>query len=83
MMSSSRSEDLLVGIIGLILLPLIANRVLQGAREGKLPLYRTYVRREEDRTKFAVLLVVHSLSFFLVAAISADLLFNFGLREAL
>jgi hypothetical protein len=82
-MTISRSEDLLVGIIGLILLPLIATRVIKGLREGRLPLYRTYVRREEDRAKFAMLLGVHSLSFVIVAAMAADLLFNLGLREAL
>ena len=82
-MTISPSEDLLVGIVGLILLPLIATRVIKGLREGRLPLYRTYVRREEDEAKFAMLLGVHSLSFFVVAAISADLLFNLGLREAL
>ena len=82
-MTTFRSEDLLVGIIGLILLPLIATRVIKGLREGRLPLYRTYVRREEDGAKFAMLLGVHSLSFVIVAAISADLLFNLGLREAL
>jgi len=80
---SSSSEDLLVGLIGLVLLPLIARRVLVGLRQGRLPLYRTSIRREEDRAKFAVLLGVHSLSFVIVAAISADLLFNLGLREAL
>jgi hypothetical protein len=82
-MITSRSEDLLVGIIGLILLPLIAKRVLKGLREGRLPLYRSYVRRDDDGAKFTFLLALHSLSFIVVAAISADLLFNLGLREAL
>jgi hypothetical protein len=82
-MTTFRSEDLLVGIIGLILLPLIATRLIKGLREGRLPLYRTYVRREEHRAKFAMLLGVHSLSFFIVAAITADLLLGLRLKDAL
>jgi hypothetical protein len=77
------TENLLVALMGLALLPLIATRVLKGLREGRLPLYRTYVRREDDGAKFTFLLALHSLSFIVVAAISADLLFNLGLREAL
>ncbi len=81
-MTISRSEDLLVGLIGLVLMPLIARRVVRGLREGRLPLYSTYVGREEG-ARFKALLVVHALSFLLVAAISADLLFGLGLRQAL
>ena len=82
-MTISPSEDLLVGLIGLVLLLLIARRVLRGLREGQLPLYRTYVRRSEGEAKFAALLGVHVLSFFAVGAIAADLLLNLGLRESL
>ena len=82
-MTTSRSEDLLVGLIGLVLLPLIANRVLRGLRDGRLPIYRTYLSREENGTKFAALLGLHLLSFVVVATIAADLLLNLGIREAL
>ena len=82
-MTTSRSEDLLVGLIGLVLLPLIANRVLRGLRDGRLPIYRTYLSRDEDRRKFAALLGLHLLSFVVVATIAADLLLNLGIREAL
>ena len=82
-MTISRSEDLLVALIGLVLLPLIANRVVKGLREGRLPVYRTYLRREEGEAKFMALLGVHVVSFLIVAGISADLLLNLGLREAL
>lgn len=77
------TEDLLVGIISLALLPPIGWRIVRGLRDGRLPLYRTYVTREESRARFGVLLVLHVLSFLLIAAISADLLFNLGLRNAL
>lgn len=76
-------SDLLVGLVGLGLLPLIALRIRRGLREGRLPVYRTYCLRAEEGAKFGFLLAVHALSFALVAAMSADLLFSLGLREAL
>ncbi len=82
-MTISRSEDLLVGLIALVLLPLIAKRVLRGLREGQLPVYRTYLRREENEGKFLAVLGLHIASFVIVAVISADLLLNLGIREAL
>ena len=82
-MTISRSEDLLVGLIGLVLLPLIGHRLLRGMREGRLPLYRTYLRREENVAKFNFVLGLHVLSLLLVGTIAADLLLNLGLRERL
>ena len=76
-------EDLLVGMIALALLPLIAWRVRRGLKEGRLPLYRTYVSRDEAGSKFGLLLGLHALSFVLVAVIAADLIFQLGLKEAL
>jgi hypothetical protein len=78
-----RSEDLLVGLIAAGLLPLIALRVRRGLKEGRLPLYRTYVGREESGSKFGLLLALHAASFVLVALIAADLIFQLGLTEAL
>ncbi len=78
-----RSEDLLVGLIAVALLPMIAWRIRRGLREGRLPLYRTYVERSEAGSKFNVLLGLHALSFVLVALIAADLIFQLGLKEAL
>jgi hypothetical protein len=78
-----RSEDLLVGAIALGLLPLIAFRIRRGLTEGRLPLYRTYVGRDEAGSKFGLLLGLHALSFVLVALIAADLIFQLGLKEAL
>jgi hypothetical protein len=76
-------EDLLVGLIAAALLPLIALRVRRGLKEGRLPLYRTYVGRGEAGSKFGLLLALHALSFVVVALIAADLLFQLGLKEAL
>ena len=77
------SEDLLVGVIGLILLPMIAVRIVRGLRTGRLPLYRTYTTREESAAKFNALLALHAVSFVLVAFITADLLLglDFGSEE--
>jgi hypothetical protein len=79
----AEGEDLLVGLIALALLPMIAWRVRRGLREGRLPLYRTYVSREEAGSKFGFLLALHAASFVLVAVIALDLLFQLGLKEAL
>jgi len=76
-------EDLFAGLIALALLPLIAWRIRRGLKEGRLPLYRTYVGRDEAGSKFGLLLALHALSFVLVAVIAADLLFQLGLKEAL
>lgn len=76
-------ENLLAGLIALALLPLIGLRIARGLRDGRLPLYRTYVARAESGTRFGAMLILHALSFLLIAAISADLLFNLGLRNAL
>ena len=78
-----RSEDLLVGLIGAALLPMIAWRIRRGLREGRLPLYRTSIGRDEAGSKFGLLLALHALSFIQVAVIAADLLFQLGLKEAL
>jgi hypothetical protein len=76
-------EDLLVGLVALALVPLIALRLYRGFSEGRLPVYRTYLRREENRSKFGVLLALHALSLVIVAGIAADLLFNLGLKDML
>jgi hypothetical protein len=78
-----RGEDLFVGLIGLALLPLIGWRIRRGLKEGRLPLYRTYLSRDEAGSRFGLLLGLHVLSFILVAVVAADLLFQLGLKEAL
>lgn len=70
--------DLLVGMAGVALLPMIAWRIWRGLKEGRLPLYRTYVSRDEAGSKFGLLLALHALSFVVVALIAADLLLGLG-----
>jgi hypothetical protein len=80
-MSPASTEDFLVGLIGLVLLPLIAWRIIRGVRSGRLAVYRTYMTRQESGAKFNALLALHALSFVLVALMAADLLFNLGFRS--
>ena len=77
------SEDIFVGLVALALLPLIAWRILRGLREGRLPLYRTYIAKDDNAAKFGVLLALHALSFLLIGLVAADLLLGLGLRERL
>jgi hypothetical protein len=79
----AEGADLLAGMIGAALLPIIGWRMRRGLKEGRLPLYRTYVDRGEAGSKFGLLLGLHALSFVLVAVVAADLLFQLGLKEAL
>ena len=82
-MTAFRSEDLIIGLIALALVPLIALRIMRGLRDGRLPLYRTRVGREIGAAKFSLLLALHLLSLLLVALIAADLLLGLGLRDRL
>ena len=77
------SEDQLVGLFALALVPLIALRLWRGFRDGRLPLYRSYVTRDIGARKFGALLALHAVSLLLIAGIAADLLFNLGIRERL
>ena len=76
-------ENLLVGLVALALLPAIGWRIWRGLRDGHLPVYRTHHHRADSRSKFAILLALHALSFVLIALVAADLLFGLGLRERL
>ena len=82
-MLNGASEDLFVGLVGLALLPMIAWRIRRGLTEGRLPIYRTYLSREESESRFRLLLALHVASFVVVALIAADLLFGLELKEAL
>lgn len=76
-------ENLVVGLVALALLPVIGWRIWRGLKEGKLPVYRTRLNREDSGAKFAVLLGLHALAFLLIALAAADLLLGLGLREKL
>ena len=80
---SLQGENLLVGLIALALLPLIGLRIWRGARDGRMPIYRSHLDRAQSAAKFNVLLALNALAFLLIALVAADLLFNLGLRERL
>ena len=80
-MTTFRSEDLVVGLIALALIPLIALRIHRGLRDGQMPLYRKRVGREIGAARFNFLLGMHVLSLLLVALVAADLLFGLRLLE--
>jgi hypothetical protein len=75
------SQNLLVGLVALALLPLIGLRIFRGLSEEELPLYQTRLSRADGVAKFNVLLVLHALAFLLIAIVAADLLLGLGLRE--
>ena len=82
-MIAARSEELLVGIVALALVPLIAHRIWRGLRDGRLPLYRTTIGRDAGGGRFQLLLILHFLSLVAVAWIALDLLFNLNLWNLL
>ena len=79
----AEGPDLLVGLIALALVPIVAWRIRRGLRDGRLPVYRTYVNRDEQPGRFRFMLLLHGLSLLLVAAVAAELLLDLGLRERL
>jgi hypothetical protein len=82
-MTNFRSEEFLVGLIALLLIPLIVRRVVRGIREGELPLYRARLSRDAGTARFNLLMALHLLSLLLVSFIAADLLLGLGLRDRL
>jgi hypothetical protein len=79
---TGRGEELLVGAIVLALVPLIALRILRGLRTGRLPVYRTYLDRSQNRARFNTLLALHVASLLLMMFIAADLLLGLGFRSS-
>ena len=73
-MTTSLSDELLVGLIGLALIPWIGWTVRRGLRLGMLPIGRAYVRRDERRSAFHLLLGLYLAVALLAAFISVDLL---------
>ena len=82
-MTISRSDDLLVGVISLGLVPWIAWIVARGLRDGRLPIGRGYVRKDERRGAFTVLLGFYLISAGLVGLIGLDLLLGLDLKGRL
>ena len=76
-MTIFRSEDELVGLIALALIPWIGWTVRRGLKYGKLPIGRSYVRRDERPGVYRALLGLWVAIAVMSAIIGLDLLFGF------
>ena len=79
-MTIFRSEDGLVGLIALALIPWIGWTVRRGLKDGKLPIGRSYVRRDERPGAYRALLGLWVAMAVISAMIGLDLLFGFDVR---
>jgi hypothetical protein len=75
-MTISLSENLLVALVSLGLVPWIIWTVRRGLRSGMLPIGGTYVRRDERPQAFNMLLWVYALVALLALYIAFDLAFG-------
>jgi hypothetical protein len=73
-MTTSLSEDHLVGLVALGVIPWIGWTVRRGLREARLPIGRTAVIRGERPAIFAALAALYVAAAMLMAWISYDLL---------
>jgi hypothetical protein len=81
-MTTSPSEEMLVGLMALGLVPWTAWTVIRGLRQNRLPIGRGYVSRDRPGA-FHVLLAFYLLAGLLAAVISMDLLLSLDIRNAL
>jgi hypothetical protein len=81
-MTISRSEDVLVGIIAaVVVVPWTTWTIWRGLRNGRLPIGRGYVQRDERAGPFWVLLALYVAAALTAAFISLDLLFGPTFRK--
>jgi hypothetical protein len=73
-MTTFPSEDLLVGLVALAVVPWIGWTLRRGLREERLPIGRTYVAREERPGAYSGLLAFYVAAALLMAYIGFDLL---------
>jgi hypothetical protein len=73
-MMGLRTEDALVGLVALALVPWIIWTMMRGIREGRLPMARGHVARVERRAAFNVLMGLYAIMLVLAAIIALDLL---------
>jgi hypothetical protein len=82
-MTTSRSDELIVGVIALGLIPWIGWTVARGLKNKRLPIGRGYVERAERTAPFVVLLTFYSAAAVMAAYIGLDLLFGVKLEDML
>jgi hypothetical protein len=74
-MTISLSENLLVALVSLALVPWIIWTVRRGLHSGMLPIGRTYVRRDERPSAFNMLVGIYAGLALLAVYIAYDLAF--------
>ncbi len=79
-MTSLRSDEGLVGLLSLAVVPWIIWTVLRGWREGRLPIGRGHVVRADRPAAFDLLLATYVIGALAMAFIGFDLLFRASLR---
>ena len=75
-MTISLSENLLVALVSLGLVPWIVWTVRRGLHSGMLPIGRAYVRRDERPSAFTMLVWVYAGLALLALYIAYDLAFG-------
>ena len=76
-MTTFRSENTLVGFVaGAVVLPWVLLTIMRALREGRLPIGRGYVQRDERPAAYWVLFGFYAVSALLAAVICLDLLFG-------
>ena len=78
-MTTFRSEDFLVGLVALGLVPWIGWTLARGLRSGRLPIGRSHIDRGERPGAFNALLFCYVATALLMAVIAADLLLTIDL----
>ncbi len=80
-MTTFRSEDVLVGLFALALVPWIGWTLARGMRDESLPIGRSYVRRDERPGAYRALMFFWVAMAFAAAMICLDLLFKVDVRS--
>ena len=81
-MTISRSEDVFVGVVALVLVPWTARVVMRGLREGRLPLGRSYIGRDRPGA-FATLIAFYAAAGIMAGFIAMDLLLKIRIGDSL
>lgn len=80
-MTTFRSEDILVGLVGAAMVPWIGWIIRRGFRDGKLPIGRASVLRSERPGAFLLLMGLYAVAAVAVTIMAVDLLFGLGFRN--
>jgi hypothetical protein len=77
-MTTFRSDEGLVGLVALGVIPWIIWTLRRGLRDQWLPIGRTYVQRAQRPGVFNALIAFYVAAALLMAVIGLDLLFGFS-----